>query len=58
MHQELIIKIKKLEAALAEAEAALPAHTIRPHQMQRVLDLEEELDQAKRELADWEAGEE
>lgn len=39
----LLQKRERLRAALAEAEAALPAHSVRPSQMQRVIGLEEEL---------------
>ncbi len=45
--EKLAERIKKLTADLAEAEAALPAHTIRPQQMQRVMQLEEELAEAE-----------
>ncbi len=48
---ELQKRREELKVRLAEAEAALPAHTIRPHQMQRVLELEEELAEVERLLA-------
>ena len=41
-------EIEKLKALLREREAALPAHSIRPHQMQVVMDLEDEI--AEKEL--------
>ena len=53
VRRDLINKIKQLEASLAEAEAALPAHTIRPHQMQRVMELEEALEKAQKALLDF-----
>lgn len=36
------------DLAEAEAEAALPAHSIRPHQMQRVEEAEERLAEIER----------
>ena len=36
-------EIKELKALLQEREAALPAHSIRPHQMQGIMDLEDEI---------------
>lgn len=41
----------RLAAQLAEAEAALPAHSVRPWQMERVLELEESLSVVEEELA-------
>jgi hypothetical protein len=41
---------QELARDLAEAQAALPAHSIRPWQMQRVMDLEERLDEVKAQL--------
>jgi hypothetical protein len=40
----------RLEAELAEAQAALPAHSVRPWQWQRVEDLEDELAEVRRQL--------
>ena len=42
----------RLEIELAEAEAALPAHSVRPWQWQRVEDLEEKLAEVRRQLAE------
>jgi uncharacterized protein involved in exopolysaccharide biosynthesis len=41
---------QELAQDLAEAQAALPAHSIRPWQMQRVMDLEERLAEVKAQL--------
>ncbi len=41
--QELQEDIKQLKAELAEREAALPAHSVRPHQLMAIEDLEEEI---------------
>ncbi len=41
--QELQEDIKQLKAELAEREAALPAHSVRPHQLIAIEDLEEEI---------------
>ena len=40
---ELLAKREQAARELAEAEAALPAHSVRPHQMQRVEEAEERL---------------
>jgi len=48
--QELEEKRRELARQLAEAEAALPAHSVRPQQMQRVLELEEALSAVEDEL--------
>lgn len=42
--------IKELKALLHEREAALPAHSIRPHQMQGVMDLEDEIAEKEAQL--------
>jgi hypothetical protein len=39
LEQELL----RLEAELAEREAALPAHSVRPHQLIEIEDLEERI---------------
>lgn len=41
--QELQEDIKQLKAELAEREAALPAHSVRPYQLMAIEDLEEEI---------------
>ncbi|MBI5521061.1 MAG: hypothetical protein HY910_00435 [Desulfarculus sp.] len=48
--QELEAQVTSLAAELAEAQAALPAHSVRPWQWQRVEDLEERLKEAKAQL--------
>lgn len=44
-------ELDRLKAELAEREAALPAHSVRPHQLQAVMDLEERIEDLKRQLA-------
>lgn len=41
--QELKEDISELKAQLADREAALPAHSVRPHQLMLIEDLEEEI---------------
>lgn len=48
--QELEAQVTALAAELDEARAALPAHSVRPWQWQRVEDLEERLKEAKSQL--------
>lgn len=48
--QELEQRRQELARQLAEAEAALPAHSVRPQQMQRVLELEDALEAVEDEL--------
>lgn len=43
-------EIKDLEEQLKDREAALPAHSVRPHQLQIIEDLEEKIQEKKREL--------
>jgi len=43
-------EIKNLEEQLKDREAALPAHSVRPHQLQIIEDLEEKIQEKKREL--------
>ena len=45
---DLLAKREEAAQELAEAEAALPAHSIRPHQMQRVEEAEERLAEIER----------
>jgi hypothetical protein len=45
---ELLAKREEAARDLAEAEAALPAHSIRPHQMQRLEEAEERLAEIER----------
>jgi hypothetical protein len=46
--KELLAKREEAAQELAEAEAALPAHSIRPHQLQRVEEAEERLAEIER----------
>jgi hypothetical protein len=46
--KELLAKREEAARELAEAEAALPAHSIRPHQLQRVEEAEERLAEIER----------
>ncbi len=41
--QELLAKIETLKEKLRDREAALPAHSVRPHQIQVIEELEEEI---------------
>lgn len=43
-------EIKDLEEQLKDREAALPAHSVRPHQLQIIEDLEEKIQEKKKEL--------
>ena len=44
-------RLARLEADLEDREAALPAHSIRPHQLQIIEELEEKIADVKRMLA-------
>jgi len=50
--QELLEKIKTLKEKLADREAALPAHSVRPHQIQVIEELEEEIAELEGKLAE------
>lgn len=41
--ERLIKEIQELKEKLRDREAALPAHTVRPHQVQVIEELEEEI---------------
>ncbi len=43
-------ELEKKERLLADLEASLPAHSIRPHQIQRIEELEEEIRRLKERL--------
>lgn len=45
-------EIKKLQLDKADREAALPAHSIRPHQLLVIEELEEKIERKKKELED------
>ncbi len=44
-------EIETLKAELEEREKALPAHTIRPHQLQAIEDLEDKIRLLEKEIA-------
>jgi len=44
--------METLRAELREREKALPAHTIRPHQLQAIEDLEEKIRLLEKEIAE------
>jgi len=48
--EKLEKEVKELRTLLHEHEAALPAHSIRPHQMQGIIDLEDEIAVKEAEL--------
>ena len=41
--EQVIKEIQELKEKLRDREAALPAHTVRPHQIQVIEELEEEI---------------
>jgi len=41
--QELLEEIQNLKERLRDREAALPAHSVRPHQIQEIEELEERI---------------
>jgi len=43
-------EIRELEEQLKDREAALPAHSVRPHQLQIIEELEERIQQKKKDL--------
>ena len=50
--KEVLIKeIEKLRELLRDRETALPAHSVRPHQIQAIEDLEDEIASKEKELA-------
>lgn len=49
--QELLEKIKMLKEKLGDREAALPAHSVRPHQIQVIEELEDEIAKLEKKLA-------
>ncbi len=50
--QTLKTRLAELEAAIAETEKRLPAHSIKPPVMHDLLDLEDERDSVVRELGE------
>jgi hypothetical protein len=53
--EQLEEEIRRLKADKADREAALPAHSIRPHQLLVIEDLEEEISRKQKELNALEA---
>ena len=50
--ETLVEQIKELEMRLKDREAALPAHSIRPHQILLIEELEEEIEEKRKRLAE------
>ena len=50
--QELLEEIQELEEKLRDREAALPAHSVRPHQIQEIEELEEKIAACEGKLAE------
>ncbi|MBI5606143.1 MAG: hypothetical protein HY879_22640 [Deltaproteobacteria bacterium] len=48
--EQLQEEIRRLEEEKADREAALPAHSIRPHQLLIIEELEEEIERRQQEL--------
>jgi phosphoribosylanthranilate isomerase len=48
--EQLTLRLKELKEELREREAALPAHSIRPHQLLAIEDLEEEITRQEKKL--------
>ncbi|RLB40772.1 MAG: histidine kinase [Deltaproteobacteria bacterium] len=46
--EDLIREIEELEKELEERKKALPAHSIRPHQLLIIEELEEQIEEKKR----------
>jgi len=49
--QELLEEIQELKEKLRDREAALPAHSVRPHQIQEIEELEEKIAAREGKLA-------
>ena len=49
--EQLLKEIQELKERLRDREAALPAHSVRPHQIQEIEDLEEEIAALEGKLA-------
>ena len=48
--EDLEAKLEQLRATLAEREASIPAHSIRPHQLIQIEELEDEIGALERRL--------
>ena len=53
--QELLDELAACEKELAEAQGAMPYHSARPWQYERLEQAEEAVDQAKARLAEYDA---
>ena len=49
--EEIEKEIERLKELLEDREAALPPHSIRPHQIQAIEDLEDEIAAKEKELS-------
>ncbi len=49
--EQLLKEIQELKERLRDREAALPAHSVRPHQIQEIEELEEKIAALERKLA-------
>ena len=47
-------ELEEKKRLLQELEASIPAHSIRPHQIQRIEDLEEEIDLLQKKISETE----
>ena len=50
--QELFEVIQDLKEKLRDREAALPAHSVRPHQLQEIEELEEKIAALEKKLSE------
>ena len=50
--QQLLEEIRNLKEKLRDREAALPPHSMKPHQIQEIEELEEKIAALERKLAD------
>jgi len=50
--ERLLEEIEELKARLRDREAALPAHSVRPHQVQEIEELEEEIARLEKMLGE------
>ena len=48
--EALRAEIKTLQAELDQLEAALPPHSVKPHHLQRIEELEDRIEQLEKEL--------
>jgi chromosome segregation ATPase len=50
--ERLLEEIEELKAKLRDREVALPAHSVRPHQVQEIEELEEEIARLEKMLGE------